>query len=73
MVKGKFPVYETHKVAKKMGCFNCCTDLTKEKHELSKFAAGDGKYCVKCPNCGYSTWYDIKREVNKRRKDGDKI
>jgi RNase P subunit RPR2 len=56
-----------------MGCFNCCTDLTKEKHELSKFAAGDGKYCVKCPNCGYSTWYDIKREVNKRRKDGDKI
>jgi len=56
----EFKKYISHEIAKKNGCFGCCQNLENQPHILSDYPTG--KYQVKCPKCGMSTWYDIKED-----------
>jgi RNase P subunit RPR2 len=73
MGNGKFPVYKTHKLAKKIGCFKCYADLSKQKHVVTEYHVGHGHYSITCTNCNATTWYDIERELKRRNKNGVKI
>jgi len=66
MAKGKFLIFKTHKEAKKFGCFNCTTGLSNQKHEETLYAPGNGHFSIKCPKCGYITYYDIKKMLGEK-------
>jgi len=64
--KSKFSEFQSHRIAKKHGCFNCCTDMSSQKHKHTEYAVGNGHYSVTCPKCGFTMFYDLTRELSKK-------
>ena len=55
----RFPSYESHEIATKVGCFNCASPLDGQ---VKKTGFPRGCWRQKCPKCGFITFYDLHDE-----------
>lgn len=64
MTKKLYKTFKSHEQAKHLLCFNCYKSLEGTTHEESGYP--DGKWRVKCLNCGMYSFYDVEEESNGR-------
>lgn len=62
MKKVYFPTYKSHAAAKAAGCFSCPTKLFDEEYWDAGYADGNGRFAIRCPQCGFITFYDVEQK-----------
>ncbi len=52
-----FPTWYSHSAMKQNGCTRCITSLSGVEHIETSYE--EGKFCVRCPSCSETNWYNI--------------
>lgn len=57
-----WPIFHDHDSAGSWGCFLCKTKINPVTAQDKGYPPGRGKYGMKCPHCGSTSFYDLVKE-----------